>query len=243
MANYRETIAKNVALLLKDGDLVNLGVGIPTLVGNFVPEGIDIILHGENGSVGIDGRLPNAEEIFADEETFLGWESAHRGDMTDYTEGHKDLLDAGSRPITLLPGAANFDIITSFTMPRGGHLDKTVLGAMQVDEEGNLANWLIPGQKATGMGGAMDIVAGTREVIVATTLLAKDGSPKLVEKCDLPLTAVGVVTTVVTEKCVVDITDEGFVVKALYPGVSKEEIIAGIGAEVHFADDLKEMVE
>lgn len=241
MANYRETIAKNVALLLEDGDLVNLGVGIPTLVGNFVPEGVDIVLHGENGSVGIEGRLP--ETMFESGETLLAWESTHRGDDTDYREGHKDLLDAGSRPITLLPGAANFDIVTSFAMPRGGHLDKTVLGAMQVDEKGNLANWLIPGQKATGMGGAMDIVAGTKEVIIATTLTAKDGGAKLLRQCTLPLTAKGVVSKVVTEKCIVDITPEGFVVTAILPGVDQKEIIAGIDADVLFADNMKEMVE
>ena len=241
MANYREIIAKNVALLLKDGDFVNLGVGIPTMVGNYVPEGIDIILHGENGSVGIEGRI--AENVYADADTFLEWERTHKGEMTDYTTSHKDLLDAGSRPITLRPGAANFDIIMSFTMPRGGHLDKTILGAMQVSETGDLANWLVPGQKATGMGGAMDIVAGTKEVIIATTLTAKDGSAKLVKECTLPLTAVGVVTTVVTEKCIVDVTEKGFLVKALYPGVTKEEVMEGIDAEVTFAEDLGVMAE
>ena len=243
MANYRETIAKNVATLLKDGDFVNLGVGIPTMVGNFIPEGMDIILHAENGCVGIDGRI--AANVYETEETFLKWESTHKGTMTDYRdpEGHKDLLDAGGRPITLVPGAACFDMALSFTMPRGGHLDKTVLGAMQVSETGDLANWLIPGQKATGMGGAMDIVAGTKEVIIATTLTAKDGSAKLVRECDLPLTAQRVVTTIVTEKCIVDVTDEGFKVVALYPGVTKEEVMAGIDAEVTFAEDLKTMVE
>ena len=241
MADYREIIAKNVALLLKDGDFVNLGVGIPTMVGNFVPEDVDIILHGENGSVGIEGRI--SENVYADADTFLEWERTHKGDMTDYTESHKDLLDAGSRPITLRPGASNFDIIMSFTMPRGGHLDKTVLGAMQVSEKGDLANWLVPGQKATGMGGAMDIVAGTKEVIVATTLTAKDGSAKLVKECTLPLTAVTVVTTVVTEKCIIDITGEGFKVVAMYPGTTKEEIAGAIDADVTFADDIWQMAE
>ena len=241
MANYREIIAKNVALLLKDGDLVNLGVGIPTMVGNFIPDGIDIILHGENGSVGIKGRLP--DDVYKDADTFLEWECTHSGEMTDYTEGHKDLLDAGSRPIALLPGAANFDIITSFTMPRGGHLDKTVLGAMQVAENGDLANWLVPGQMATGMGGAMDIVAGTKEVIIATTLTTKKGEAKLVKDCSLPLTAVGVVSKVVTEKCIVDITKEGFLITALYPGVERDEIIRSIDADVRFADDIKDMAE
>lgn len=241
MSNYREIIAKNIASLLKDGDFVNLGVGIPTLVGNFLPEDVDIILHGENGSVGINARLQ--EDVYKDAETFLEWEHTHRGEMTDYKTGHKDLIDAGSRPITLVPGAANFDIVTSFTMPRGGHLDKTVLGAMQVSEEGDLANWLVPGQMVTGMGGAMDIVAGTKEVIVATSLLTKNGDSKLVKKCSLPLTAVGVVNIVVTEKCIVNITDNGFLVTAIYPGVDRDEIAAGIDADVAFADDIAIMIE
>ena len=188
-----------------------------------------------------EGRIE--ENVYADAETFLEWERTHKGDMTDYTTSHKDLLDAGSRPITLRPGAANFDIIMSFTMPRGGHLDKTILGAMQVSEKGDLANWLVPGQKATGMGGAMDIVAGTKEVIIATTLTAKDGSAKLVRECTLPLTAVGVVTTVVTEKCIVDVTEDGFLVKALFPGVTKEEVAEAIDADVTFAKDMGVMVE
>jgi Acyl CoA:acetate/3-ketoacid CoA transferase, beta subunit len=241
MANYRETIAKNVAPLLKDGDFVNLGVGIPTLVGNFLPEGVDIILHGENGSAGIRGRL--AENVYEDAGTFLEWERTHKGEMTDYTVGHKDLLDAGSRPITLVPGACNFDIVTSFTMPRGGHLDKTVLGAMQVAQNGDLANWLVPGQMATGMGGAMDILAGTKTVIIATTLTAKNGRPKLLRECTLPLTAVRCVSTVVTEKCIAEIRDEKFHIVSMYPGITEEEIREAIDADIIFDDNMQIMVE
>lgn len=242
MSSYRDIIAKNAAQLLHDGDFVNLGVGIPTLVSNYVPEGTQLILQGENGAAGIASEL-STKGIYDDPETFLQWESTHKDDISNWENGHKDLLNAGSKPITLIPGACNFDICTSFAMLRGGHLDAAVLGAMQVDEEGNLANWMVPGVMVTGMGGAMDIAVGTKRVIIATSLLSKNKSPKLLKKCTLPLTAQRCVNTVVTEKCIIEITSDGFLVTALYPGVSKEEIIESIDAPVHFAFEIKEMLE
>ena len=241
MSDKREVIAKNVAIMLKDGDFVNLGVGIPTLVSNYIPEGMTIILQAENGAAGLSGNLP-AARIFDDGDTFLQWESTHKGEMTDHRTGHKDLLDAGSNPSYLMDGACTFDMCTSFAMLRGGHLDATVLGAMQVDQEGSLANWMVPGKMVSGMGGAMDILAGTKKVIIATTLTAGDGSPKLLKKCTLPLTAVNCVSCVVTEKCIVEIENGKFVVTALYPGVTKEEVEEAIEGEVVFKEELAEML-
>ena len=227
--------------MLHDGDFVNLGVGIPTLVSNYIPEGMTIILHGENGAAGLNGNLP-AEGIFDDGDTFLAWEAGHKGDTSDYKTGHKDLLDAGSNPSYLIDGACNFDMCMSFAMSRGGHLDATVLGAMQVDQEGNLANWMIPGKMVSGMGGAMDILAGTKNVIIATTLTANDGKPKLLKKCTLPLTAVNCVGKIVTEKCIAEVSDGKFVITALYPGVSREEVSAAIEGEVEFREPVTEML-
>ncbi len=241
MSDKREIIAKNIAVMLHDGDFVNLGVGIPTLVSNYIPEGMTIILHGENGAAGLNGNVP-PEGIFDDGDTFLAWERTHKGEMSDHKTGHKDLLDAGSNPSYLIDGACNFDMCMSFAMSRGGHLDATVLGAMQVDQEGNLANWMVPGKMVSGMGGAMDILAGTKKVIIATTLTASDGTPKLLKKCTLPLTAVNCVTTVVTEKCIAEVKDGQFVITALYPGVSKEEIKGAIEGDAIFTEHPAEML-
>lgn len=242
MKNDREVIAKNVAPMIKDGDFVNLGVGIPTLVSNYVSKDKTVILHAENGAAGISGTL-SQNGIFDDAQTFINWEEAHRGEEGNYVNGHKDLTDAGSNPVTLMPGACNFDVAMSFAISRGGHLDMTVLGAMQVDQEGNLANWMVPGKMITGMGGAMDIIAGTKKVVVATQMCAKDGTTKLMKKCTLPYTALGRVTTVVTEKCIAEIRGGRFVVTAMYPGVTKEELQACSDAELLFADNIEMMLE
>lgn len=239
--NAKDVIAKNIASMLHRGEFVNLGVGIPTLISRYIPRDMDIILHTENGAAGVDCRLSEAG-VFDNATTFLEWENTHKGDETDYRTGHKDLIDAGGNPVTLIPGSSIFDVCTSFGMARGGHLDVTVLGAMEVDQKGNLANWMVPGQIVSGMGGAMDLLSGTKKVIVATTLLTKTGSPKLVKKCSLPLTAIQCVNTIVTEKCIIDIDNGVFLVKALYPGVQPDEIVSQIKGSVVFSETISEMI-
>ncbi|MCD6436339.1 MAG: CoA transferase subunit B [Clostridiales bacterium] len=198
--NIKSIIAKRVAKEFKDGNLVNLGIGLPTLVANYIPEDIEITLQSENGFVGI-GPAPE--------------------------EGKEDpnLVNAGAQPVTINSGAAFFDSSISFSIIRGGHLDFTVLGALQVDENGNLANWIIPGKKVPGMGGAMDLVTGAKKVIIATTHTAK-GTPKILKNCTLPLTAKGKVSMIVTEMAVLEVTPEGLVLKELGPDVTVEDVIA-----------------
>lgn len=242
MADVRNFIAKNIATMLKDGDFVNLGIGIPTLVANHIPDGVDVILHGENGFAGQDKELI-LPDIHKDEETYRRWLVSHGGEQTDYrsTEGHRDLINAGGSFITLLPIASCFDSSVSFAIARGGHLDVTVLGGLEVDREGNLANWMVPGKKINGMGGAMDLACGSKKVIVAMEHCARDGGHKILEKCSMPLTAIQCVDVVVTELCVIEIRDGRMTVTAMAEGVTREELQRKTGARLDFAENISVM--
>jgi len=211
----KEIIAKRVAKELKDGDVVNLGIGLPTLVANYIPENMDITLQSENGFVGI-------------------------GPAAEAGKEDKDLINAGGAAVTINSGGAFFDSVTSFGIIRGGHVNATVLGALQVDEKGNLANWMIPGKLVPGMGGAMDLVTGAKKVIVAMTHTAK-GKPKIFKECNIPLTAVGAVDLIVTEMGVIEVTDRGLVLTEIGPDVTVEEVKAATEADLIISENLKKM--
>ena len=205
-------IAKRVAQELKDGDVVNLGIGLPTLVANYVPEGIHITLQAEHGILGAGPAAKPGEE-----------------------DG--EICNAGGFPITVMPGACFFDSSTSFGIIRGGHVDVTILGVLQVDEKGNIANWMVPGKRVPGMGGAMDLVVGAKDVIVAMEHAIK-GDPKIMKLCSYPLTAVGVVKKIITEMGVMDITKEGIVLTEIAPGLTVEDVQALTDAKLIISDHL-----
>jgi 3-oxoacid CoA-transferase B subunit len=216
MALDKNSIAKRIAQELKDGYYVNLGIGIPTLVANYIPQGIKVTLHSENGLLGI-GPFPTKDEV------------------------DPDLINAGKQTVTAIPGSAYFDSAASFGMIRGGHIDLTVLGAFEVSEQGDISSWKVPGKLVKGMGGAMDLVAAAKYIIVAMQHTDKDGKSKLLKECTLPLTGVRCVKRIVSDLAVIDVTNDGFKLIERAPGVSVEEIRNATEGKLIVEDDIPEM--